>query len=217
MHFQFLVEDMSGGALIDIVMEKLVQQHASTTYQVKPFRGIGGIPKRSPTGNVKTQKLLTDLPMYLRGFARSLTGIPAAIFVVLDNDARDTAEFSQQLHELVTKTQAAADTEICIAIEEMEAWLLGDRDALRKAYPHARNAVLQKYKQDSICGTWEVLADAVYKGGAEALKRQGTYVEIGRCKMEWARNIGVHMALDSNKSPSFQHFLQEIRRRITEL
>lgn len=56
--------------------------------------------------------------------------------------------------------------------EEIEAWLLGDRHALLSAYPHAKMHVLNTYVQDSICGTWEVLADAVYPGGTSKLSRE---------------------------------------------
>ena len=51
------------------------------------------------------------------------------------------------------------------AIEEMEAWLLGDRQAILKEFPRAKVHVLDSYLQDSICGTWEVLADAVFPAG----------------------------------------------------
>lgn len=63
------------------------------------------------------------------------------------------------------------DHVFCIAVEEMEAWLMGDREALLCAYPKAKESVLKEYKQDSICGTWEVLANAVYKCGLKKMKR----------------------------------------------
>ncbi len=34
---------------------------------------------------------------------------------------------------------------------------------------HTLNNILNSYVNDSICGTWETLADAVYLGGAAAL------------------------------------------------
>jgi len=43
--------------------------------------------------------------------------------------------------------------------------------AIKAAYPRARASVLSKYVQDSICGTWEMLADAVLTGGSKALKK----------------------------------------------
>ena len=43
------------------------------------------------------------------------------------------------------------------AIEESEAWLLGDREALIAAYPDINLEILDTYVQDSQCGTWELL------------------------------------------------------------
>ena len=92
-----------------------------------------------------------------------------------------------------------------IAIEESEAWLLGDRDAVKAAYPNAKDSVLDGYVQDSICDTWEVLADAVHSGGSAALKRIG-YPEEGRRKSNWAQDIAPHIDVDGNRSTSFQVF-----------
>jgi hypothetical protein len=55
----------------------------------------------------------------------------------------------------------APDTLFRLAIEEIEAWYFGDRDALLAAYPRAKLDVLGKYVQDSTCDTWELLAGAV--------------------------------------------------------
>lgn len=107
------------------------------------------------------------------------------------------------------------DHVFCIAVEEMEAWLLGDESAVIAAYPRARISVLRSYVQDSICGTWEKLADVIYPGGlARLMKECSSYMEIGSQKCEWARNIGEYMDLDNNSSPSFNYFMSEIRKRL---
>ena len=98
----------------------------------------------------------------------------------------------------------------CFAIEEGEAWLLGDLPAVRKAYPQARAAILDAYENDSICGTWEVLADAVYPGGAAALTRKGRQA-VGVEKSRWAEDISPHMEIGSSMSPSFRYFRKTVR------
>ncbi len=45
------------------------------------------------------------------------------------------------------------DYVFCIAVKEMEAWLLGDREAIQKAYPMQRRQYIKKYRQDEICDT----------------------------------------------------------------
>jgi hypothetical protein len=70
--------------------------------------------------------------------------------------------------------------------------------------------VLTSYENDSICGTWEKLADAVYPGGSAALKRRGWH-EIGAEKSTWAAAIAPLMDVDSNRSPSFHYFRSKLR------
>ncbi len=59
-------------------------------------------------------------------------------------------------------------------------------------------------------GTWEILADAVFSGGANELKNRGWQV-VGREKSVWAEKITPHMDVDNNASPSFRYFLENIR------
>lgn len=65
-----------------------------------------------------------------------------------------------------------ADHEFCLAIKELEAWILGDEKAIEEAYPNYKKSALKDYEQDGICDTWEVLANAVYPGGLSALKNK---------------------------------------------
>ena len=97
-----------------------------------------------------------------------------------------------------------------IAIEECEAWLLGDRAAVKSAYPDAEDSVLNNYVQDSICGTWEILADAVHPGGSSPLKKQG-YPATGIAKCDWAGKIAPHLDVNQNQSKSFQVFRDGVR------
>lgn len=216
MYFQFLIEDQSSGALIDILMQKIAAPHKNVQYNIKSFRGIGGFIPKNTVKETKTGKLLNDLATYMRGFNRSLKGIPATIVVVLDNDDRNPLQFEEELKSVAFQNMIDIDHVFCIAIEEVEAWLLGDEQALFLAYPQAKTAVLRSYRQDSICGTWEVLADAVYTGGLEKFKRDCTsFVEVGKHKMEWSTRIGIHMDIHQNKSPSFNHFIHEVTSRIS--
>lgn len=95
----------------------------------------------------------------------------AVIVVVMDNDDRDTEAFAAELNQVAVQNMITTDHVFCIAVEEMEAWLLGDESAILAAYPNAKLMYLRSYKQDSICGTWEVLADVVYPGGLAGMKK----------------------------------------------
>lgn len=215
MHFQFLIEDLSSTALIEILMQKISSENRDVTYDCKSFKGIGGLTRKNTVKETKSGKLLNDLATYLRGFSKRLQGIPAAIVVVLDNDTRNTEEFLTELNGVAQQNMIDMDYVFCIAVEEVEAWLLGDESAILAAYPSAKLQPLHAYVQDSICGTWEVLADVVYPGGASKLKKDcPTYIEVGKWKSEWAREIGTHMDIANNNSKSFNLFISEINKRL---
>lgn len=219
MYFQFLVEDKSTEILIDHVMEKLKQQYAKQDifYAIKPFGGIGHLPRKGTPLERKTGKLLNDLPMFLRAFDKKFRGVPnTAIIVVMDNDKRNPEEFQAQLSELTVQNMILSDHVFCIAVKEMEAWLLGDMDAIEKAYPTVRKSAGKGYRQDGICDTWEVLADMVYPGGLKRLKKRAgdSYAEIGSVKMEWADKIGQMLDISRNLSPSFRRFICELTKRM---
>lgn len=218
MYFQFLIEDQSSAALIEEIMKKIESERADVFHNCKHFGGIGGFTKKNTVKETKSGKLLNDLATYLRGFNKSLKGFPAAVVVVLDNDCRDTEEFQEELQHVASQNMITIDHVFCIAVEEVEAWLLGDENALLMAYPKARLHIIRSYVQDSICGTWEVLADAIYPGGITKFNKDcPTYIEAGMCKSEWAREIGKLMDFAENKSPSFQNFMAEINKRLPEV
>lgn len=134
-----------------------------------------------------------------------------AIFVVLDSDNENCAKLKKDIVQMYKSLAILIPVYFCIAIEEMEAWLLGDSDALLKAYPMAKRQLLQKYVPDSIIGTWEYLADVVYKGGVQALKRTATsYYEIGAFKCDCASKIGEWLEIRKNTSPSFNYFIGKL-------
>ena len=135
MHFQYLVEDQSGAALIRILMQKIVELYPNATYDCKGFRGIGGFTRKNTIKETKTGKLLNDLATYLRGFDRSLQSFPSVIIVVLDSDDHDVQQFRSELEAVAMQNMIKIDHVFCLAVEEIEAWLLGDRHALLSAYP----------------------------------------------------------------------------------
>lgn len=216
MHFQFLIEDQSSATLIELLMKKISLNNKNVTFNCKAFKGIGGFTKKNTVKETKSGKLLNDLATYLRGFDKRLRNIPAVIVVVVDNDDRNTEDFLTELKQVSHNNSINIDHVFCIAVEEVEAWILGDEKAILKAYPSAKLLHLRTYVQDSICGTWEVLADVIYPGGVLKLKKDcSTYIEIGKYKNEWAKNIGSHMDIRHNNSPSFQYFISEIYKRIS--
>ena len=213
MHFEILVEDPSGKKVLDILIPKIIgNQHK---FKVRSYKGIGHIPKNltNPT-NVNTDLLLNHLPIQLRAYGKSYANDPAkVVIVVCDLDNNCLKAFRQELFTVLNACNPRPETRFCIAIEEGEAWLLGDIPAIKAAYPKANNTILNRYQNDSICGTWELLADAVFSGGSRALKNKG-WRAAGKEKFVWAQKITPYMNVDKNASPSFCYFRDKIRELI---
>ncbi|MCL2336696.1 MAG: DUF4276 family protein [Firmicutes bacterium] len=224
MFIQFLVEDQSGEKLIDAVLAKfkLEKPHITIEYQIKSYKGIGGLKKGPDVQNIKSQYLLTELPKRMRAFNNTLGYMEnASLFIVLDNDTRNTDDFKNQLSTVAKQNKVSIDHVFCIAVEEMEAWLLGDRQAIKDAYPRLHNRIDTKhsnYKQDSICGTWELLADMLTKNGLNGFRKEHpTAMDVGKCKGIWAEKIGKHLRIRENASPSFNYFINELDQRVSIL
>ena len=211
MHIEILVEDASGEKLLDAVLPKLLGEQGNPhTWRVHSYKGIGRIPKNLKPGTDASKRILLDrLPSALRGYGKT-PGIDAVV-VVLDSDQRNCVDFLAELKALVAGCHPAPNTMFRLAIEEVEAWYLGDRQALQAAYPRAKADVLGRYVQDSVCDTWELLADAIHPGGSSVIKKAGWPLP-GQIKCDWAEKIGPLMELDSNASPSFGKFRDGLRR-----
>lgn len=205
MNIEFLVEDSSGEKLLSQLLPQILgQQGESHTWRLIAYKGIGRIPRGLSNKADPAKRILLDqLPRVLKGYGKT-PGIDAVV-VVLDTDRRDCKEFLQELKAVSEECKPMPRTLFRMAIEEMEAWYLGDRQGLLKAYPRAKRDVLARYVQDSVCNTWELLADAVHTGGAAAIKKAGWPLP-GQIKHEWAEKIGPHMRIDQNLSPSFMKF-----------
>ncbi len=217
MHFEILVEDASGKIVLESILKKILGTNEKRhTYKIFPYKGIGRIPKNL-RGKVDPQKriLLDRLPKLLKGYGKSLQNFQAAVIVVVDLDDKNCLVFKQEMLDILNTCNPRPTTLFRIAIEEGEAWLLGDRKAVKAAYPRAKEQILSLYKQDSICGTWEKLADAIYQGGSQKLKQLG-WPHTGRAKCEWATNIAPYMDIEANKSRSFQVFRDGIRTLMVE-
>ena len=213
MHFEVLVEDQSGKKVLDILIPKIIGDQ--DTFRIYPYKGVGHIPKNLTDPVVaRNRLLLNNLPGRLRAYGRTFAGYPAncpaAVILVCDLDKKCLKTFRQELLAILDSCDPKPETRFCIAIEEGEAWLLGDIPAIKAAYPGARNEIFEIYENDSICGTWELLADAVFAGGSEELKERG-WQAAGREKYEWAKEIAPHMDVDANASPSFCYFRDKMR------
>jgi hypothetical protein len=214
MHLEFLVEDQSGKRALEVLIPKIIG--AGQSFRIHAYKGIGRIPTGMRGESDPSKRiLLNNLPRLLSGYGQTCfeAGFPDAVFVICDLDDRNSADFLAELEAVLDGCLHKPKALFCLAIEEGEAWLLGDLPAIRASFPQAKVAVLQAYENDSICGTWEVLANALVKGGAKTLVRGG-WQDVGAEKSKWALRIPPEMDVEQNQSPSFQRFRDALRKAV---
>lgn len=123
--------------------------------------------------------------------------VPGDKFLILrDNDGGDCAELKQELLSVAIDCGKQDCTTVRIVCQELEAWFLGDRDALVQAgYVKERSNPKELREPDTHLKPSETLA---------RWKR-------GRQKVSGAKEIAQHMNPDANLSPSFNHAINSIR------
>jgi len=192
MHLEILVEEPSAEAALECLLPRILV--STTTFKIYPYEG-----KRD---------LLKKLPHRLRAYRRWITA-DYCIIILIDRDNDDCHDLKNRLEQYArdanfpTKTSSSGRSYLLVnrlAIEELEAWFLGDLDAVRSAYPKVRiNEFSARYRHpDQIAGgTWETL---------ERVFRRAGYFQTGMPKIEVARKISAFMDPHRNRSRSFQVF-----------
>ena len=91
MHFEILIEDVSGKLALESIVKKiLTPNNQDHTYRIHAYKGIGRLPKsHRGTSDLKKQMLLNNLPKILKGYGKSLQYSQAAVIIVVDLDDKD--------------------------------------------------------------------------------------------------------------------------------
>jgi len=141
-------------------------------------------------------------------------GSQEVVVLLLDlDDKNDCYAFKNQLLSVLTTCSPRPNLLVRMAIEEFEAWYLGDRNAISLSYPNFNQGEFESYVQDSQCGTWEKLAEIIHPGGLEKLHGHGKRsVRILEEKIKWAKKIAPNLNVEENQSPSFCCFRDGLRR-----
>ncbi len=210
-HFDIFIEDISGKYLVEILLDRLLPQEGYS-YRVHSYKGCGKLPANQTSAlEIRTSTLLNNVPRLINGFVntyKNLSDYKAVFVIVTDCDNRVCADFKTQILTTINSYSSISTENIIvsIAIEEMEAWLLGDFQAI----PKASQKEYSTYMQDSICGTWEKLAKVIDDKFYNKKLKDAPFYVVGEKKCEWAINIAPHMNIGSNTSPSFNYFLKKI-------
>lgn len=193
MTIHVLVEGPSERVLLQRWSPRLLGEHR---VKVHPHQGKGDLPtdlRASP--DRKRRGLLDQLPAILRGFGAALDPNTDRVVVLVDADNDNVAELRRRIKSAVSQVARDLPVRVHIAVEETEAFYLGDLKALQRAFPKADLKRARDYKPDSICGTWELFGEIVSDGGGN--------------KVAWAEAIGPILTTKAreSRSPSFRELL----------
>lgn len=218
MHIEVLTEDKSGGVVIDALVRRMISPlYADCTLSIRPHRGKGDYPDAPQLAPARFASGLLDLlPAKLRAYDRIYAGTPFILIIIIDSDTDPYEVVHDQLISAVRLHAPGLSHVIGICVEETESWLLADKEAVMSAYPDADEDILDAYEQDSVCGTWEVLCQALLKERAQSLIRVG-YPAIGQYKHEWAERISEYLEPQRNHSPSFRAFSKELHQTLRHM
>lgn len=164
--------------------------------------------------------LLRNLPNRLRGYAAYAEAQDLRILVLVDRDADDCRTLKANLEEVAAaaglSTRAGSGGalfRVCnrIAIEELEAWFVGDPDAVAAAYagvPASFGNRAKFRRPDEVSGgTWEAL---------ERLLKKHRHHRGGLAKVRLAHDVAPRMDVSRNRSPSFRAFRSGLRELVTQ-
>ena len=200
MQFEVYVEEPSAEAALDILIPRII--------------GINHCHRIYNLGD--KSRLKRELPKRLRSY-RGISLDQMRIVALIDRDQDDCVVLKSELEAMSAMarlpTRAARSSshlvpvmDTRIAIEELEAWFIGDVKALRAVYPKIpqtmdRQAAFRD--PDAVVGgTWEAL---------ERLLQRYGYHPGGLAKIRLARDVAPHMDPERNRSASFCRFRDALR------
>lgn len=214
MIIEILCEDKSSVPVLHQIFEQLQNEYEELfdVVNIFPHRGKGKLPDSLSTPPKPFSSSLLDLlPAKVRAYDKIYQKEEIVLIVVLDADNQNESTIYQNIEYVMRQEAPNKYFVIGIPVEEMEAWLLGDRKAVKDAYPNADFSLIEEYQQDEVNHTWEFLAKAILHERAERLIKAG-YPAVGIYKNRWATEIAPYLNINENQSPSFAAFIERFRR-----
>jgi hypothetical protein len=142
------------------------------------------------------QDLKKSIPKKVKAYQHY--SIPVKVIIIHDQDASDCKVLKIELQDLVN-TNSNIPSLIRIACRELEAWYLGDMDALESVYP--------QFKAKHYRG-WALFRNPDNCNASDEIRKIISTFQKGVASKE----IGKHIDLNINKSESFNHLITGIKK-----
>jgi hypothetical protein len=188
---EILTEEPSAEAALTLILRKISPD--GFTFRIITHQG--------------KQDLLAKLPAKLKAYKKA--GLDKKYLIVLiDRDNDDCLTLKGRLERIARdaglSTKSSPENAIFkvmnrIAIQELEAWFLGDHEAIKAAYPRVSGKACPN--PDTVAKPSTYLTKILSRAGYKKLDG----------KIEMARKIATHMTPNKNKSESFRQLLAGIR------
>ncbi len=199
MKVHILVEGPSDRVFLEGWASRFLRAHE---LQPHPHQGKGKLPSRKRWGKApdrNNRSLLHQLPAKLRAWNSSLDPQEHRVVVLLDADTDDIGKLRQEVEAAATELAPRLQVLVALAVEETEAFYLGDLAALKAVWPQADMEKARAYEPDSVCGTAELFGKIVGDGGLN--------------KVDWASRISPRLTTKpaESRSPSFRRMCQDLQ------
>jgi hypothetical protein len=151
-----------------------------------------------------------DLERALRTTLPTISKMQGArILITRDQDSDNCRTLKKRLLELIAD-QCSCAYKIRIVCRELECWMLGDMDAIAKAYPRFKP---EQYRHKADFREVDAIADA-----PDRLLRMIPELKQSRSlpKIAFANNVAPYMDTEVNTSVSFNHFITAVRLLTTD-
>lgn len=141
------------------------------------------------------QHLNKEIPKKVRAYKHF--GTPVKIIIVQDQDSSDCSVLKADLTKLVHDSGPLPYL-IRIACRELEAWYLGDMDAIEQVYP---NFMAERYRN------WKKFRNPDLCNASDELRKLIPEFQKGVA----AREISKRIKISNNKSPSFNNLIKGLQ------
>lgn len=183
---EILVEEPSMENFLRVILPQLLPEKYAVDRNcfIRPHEGKSHLQK--------------SIPKKVQSY-RGYTNASVKLILIHDQDSNDCKSLKDSLTALVKEVDRQLPALVRIACRELENWYLGDLEAVEQVYPDSKASKLKEKARFRNCD---------HLNGSEEMQR----LSVNFTKSFASREIPKYMKLDTNRSVSFNHFIDGLRK-----